>query len=220
MDAVWNAICPPGFTGVKICGVTNPVDAQVAVDAGADAIGINLFSGSKRFVKIGVVREWLEELTVARVAVVVNPDADLLERINDAGCFDAIQFHGDETPEFCAQSPLPWMRAVRVSGADSLADALDYITPALLLDAAAPGEYGGTGKMIDRDVAAEFVRAQPSLRIVLAGGLTPETVADAVRAVRPHAVDVASGVEANGEARRKDAVKVRAFIDAVRSAGD
>lgn len=218
MEAVWNAICPPGRVGVKICGVTNPLDAQAAIDAGADAIGINLFSGSKRFVKLGVVREWVEEITVARVAVVVNPDADLLARIEDAACFDAIQFHGDETPEFCAASPLPWVRAVRVSGADALQDALEYDTPALLLDADSPGVYGGSGASVDRSLAADFVRAHPELRIVLAGGLTPGSVADAVRAVRPSAVDVASGVEVDGEPRHKDVAKMRAFIDAVREA--
>lgn len=218
MDAVWNAICPPDRVGVKICGVTNPSDAQAAVEAGADAIGINLFSGSKRFVKLGVVREWVEEISVVRVAVVVNPDADLLARIEDAACFDAIQFHGDETPEFCVTSPLPWMRAVRVSGADALQGALEYDTPALLLDADSPGVYGGSGASVDRGLAAEFVRAHPELRVILAGGLTPQNVADAVRAVRPGAVDVASGVEVDGEGRWKDVAKMRAFIDAVREA--
>jgi phosphoribosylanthranilate isomerase len=208
----------PGPLRVKICGVTNPSDAAVVVDAGADAIGINLFPGSKRFVELAAVRDWVRELPLARVAVVVNASPDDVARIADADCFDAIQFHGDETPEMCAASPLPWIRAVRVSGPEALDDALKFATEALLLDGFAAAGYGGLGVTVDLPLAASFVAAHPDRRVILAGGLRPETVGEAVKIVRPQGVDVASGVEAAGDARRKDAARVRAFVEAARGA--
>ncbi len=129
-----------------------------------------------------------------------------------------MQFHGDETPELCATCPLPWVRAVRVSGPDALAAALGYATPLLLLDGHATSGYGGLGVTVDPMLAAEFVSAHSEKRVFLAGGLRPETVAAAVRVVRPFGVDVASGVECEGDPRRKDAAKVRAFIAAAREA--
>jgi phosphoribosylanthranilate isomerase len=203
---------------VKICGVTNAADAAVVVEAGADAIGLNLFSGSKRFVEIQSVRDWAAELPLARVAVVVNATPDLLARVADSGCFDAVQFHGDEKPELCATCPLPWIRAVRVSGPEALAGALDYDTPFLLLDGYAAAGYGGLGITVDPALAGKFTREHAEKRVFLAGGLRPETVAAAVRAVEPFGVDVASGVEREGDPRRKDAGKVRAFIEAARGA--
>ncbi|MDD5200812.1 MAG: phosphoribosylanthranilate isomerase [Terrimicrobiaceae bacterium] len=213
-----DALFGPGRLRVKICGVTNAADAALAVDAGADAIGINLFAGSKRFVQLDAVAGWVRALPVTRVAVVVNATRDELMRIAGAACFDAIQFHGDETPEFCAASPLRWIRAVRVSGAEALAAALACATPTLLLDGCAASGYGGTGVAVDPALAAEFVRANGNRRVILAGGLRPETVAAAVRAVRPHGVDVAGGVERAVDSRRKDAAKLRAFIEAARGA--
>jgi phosphoribosylanthranilate isomerase len=207
-----------GNLRVKICGVTNPEDAMMAARAGADAIGINLFPGSKRFVEIGDVRDWLRDVPVTRVAVVVNASADLLVRIQEAGVFDAVQFHGDETPELCAICALPWLRAVRVSGSEALDGALQYATSDLLLDAHSAAGYGGTGAVLDLDLAAEFVRAHRDRRVLIAGGLRPETVAAAVRTVRPHGVDVASGVEMEGNPRQKDPARVRAFIEQARGA--
>jgi phosphoribosylanthranilate isomerase len=217
-DIDHEALFRPGRLRVKICGVTNPADAALAVEAGADAIGINLFPGSKRFVEIDAVRGWVAALPVTRVAVVVNASRDELARIAAAGCFDAIQFHGDEAPDFCAASALPWIRAVRVSGPAALDEALAYATPHLLLDGHAALGYGGTGVMVDPMLAAAFVREHAERRVILAGGLRAENVAAAVQAVRPHAVDVASGVEQDGDARRKDAAKVRAFVAAAREA--
>jgi phosphoribosylanthranilate isomerase len=213
-----NSFLQAGPMRVKICGVTNPGDAALVADAGADAIGINLFSGSKRFVELDKVRDWVRDLPLTRVAVVVNASRDELARIAEAACFDAIQFHGDEPAGFCAASPLPWIRAVRVFGPGALLAALGYRTSMLLLDGHANSGYGGTGATVDPELAAEFVRANPDRRVILAGGLRPETVAEAVRGVRPHGVDVASGVEVPGSARRKDFVKVCAFIEAARGA--
>src|SRR5690606_29123044 len=112
---------------------------ELAIANGADALGFNFFSGSKRFLDFASHRNWISALEndlVARVAVVVNPDEKLLTTLRDSGCFDAVQFHGDETPEFCAQAGFPlWMRAVRVKDEASLEEALQFDTPYLLLDA-------------------------------------------------------------------------------------
>jgi phosphoribosylanthranilate isomerase len=208
----------PGELRVKICGVTNPADATVVVASNADAIGINLFTGSKRFVELDAVRDWVCELPLTRVAVVVNATTDDIARIVDADCFDAVQFHGDETPDFCSECFLPWIRAVRVSGPQALTDALDYATQTLLLDGHAATGYGGTGVSVNRELAANFVRDYPGRQIILAGGLKPETVRAAVHFVRPHGVDVAGGVEMDGDPRRKDAAKVRTFVEEARGA--
>lgn len=207
----------PGRLRVKICGVTNPADAALATAAGADAIGVNLFPGSKRFTPI-FEAGWLRYVPVIRVAVVVNPSAEIVSRIGRARLFDAIQFHGDESPEFCAASPLPWIRAIRLAGPESIEAARTYATPYILLDAHSPAGYGGTGQALDSALAATFIRAYPDHTILLAGGLRPDTVAAAVRVARPQGVDVASGVESAEDPRRKDPVKVRAFVAAARAA--
>jgi phosphoribosylanthranilate isomerase len=203
---------------VKICGVTNADDAALVTEAGADAIGINLFSGSKRFVELHDVRDWVADLPLTRVAVVVNATPDDVARIVDAACFDAIQFHGDETPDFCAECPIVWIRALRVAGPETLERALEYATQSLLLDGFSTAGYGGTGTAVDIDLAREFVRWNPGRQIILAGGLNPDNVAKIAHLVKPHAVDVAGGVEVDGSPRRKDAAKVRAFIEAARGA--
>jgi phosphoribosylanthranilate isomerase len=208
----------PGGLRVKICGVTNAEDAALVVDAGADAIGINLFFGSKRFVELPDVRDWVAELPLTRVAVVVNATGDDVARIVDAACFDAIQFHGDETPDFCAECPIVWIRAIRVEGPESLDHALEYATQSLLLDGHSSKGYGGTGAAVDIELARDFVRWNPGRQVILAGGLKPDTVAKVAHLVRPHAVDVAGGVEVDGDPRRKDAAKVRAFVEAAREA--
>ncbi len=211
------ALFMPGGTRVKICGVTNAEDAAMAVEAGADAIGINFFAGSKRAVKIDDVAGWVSEIPVTRIAVVVNATTEELAAIRDADCFEGFQFHGDETPDTCAASADRWLRAIRVKDWSSLTDALAYQTPWLLLDAFSASGYGGTGEGVDLQLAAEFVRMERDHRVILAGGLKPETVADAVRVVRPHAVDVASGVEIPGDPRRKDAARVRYFVQAAKA---
>ncbi len=206
-----------GGTRVKVCGVTNAADAAMVVGAGADAVGINLFAGSKRFVELAAVRDWVAELPVTRVAVVVNATADELAAVREAGCFDAVQYHGDEAPGDCAAGGGRWLRAVRVKEWASLVAALEYATPWLLLDAFSAAGYGGTGAGVDLGLAGEFVRMERDRRVILAGGLRPETVGAAVRTVRPHGVDVASGVEVVGDARRKDAERVREFVAAAKA---
>ena len=186
---------------VKICGLTNRADAAAAIDLGADALGFNLFPGSKRVIKLEEAADWLRALPpfVARVVVVVNLPLD-----EAAYC-----------AEF-ARLGRPFVKALRLQAAASIALAGTFSTPHLLLDAPAGAAYGGTGTLSDLALAAECVRRHPALHIILAGGLNPENVGAAVKAVRPCAVDVASGVEMAGDARRKCASRMERFLAAVR----
>ena len=206
------------MTRVKICGLTNNADALAAIALGAHALGFNLYPGSKRFIELEREAAWIAALPpfVARVAVLVNtPLADAL-RIAAHPAIDLVQFHGDEDAEYCArfaEAGRPFIKALRLRDEADIAGAARYSTPHLLLDAHAGAAYGGSGTLIDLGLAAECVRRHPALHILLAGGLRPENVADAVRAVRPFAVDVASGVEA--EPGRKSAERMAAFLAAV-----
>lgn len=205
--------------GVKICGITRPKDAEMCVRAGADALGFNFFSGSKRYVNPEATLGWIRGLegVVDRVAVVVNASPELLRMLTESGCFEMIQFHGDESPEVCAGVGVAhWMKALRVRPGDSLETPGHFPTPHLLVDAWSPSEYGGTGLQTDRGIVREMIAKYPEKRFVLAGGLTPENVAEAVREVRPAAVDVAGGVEASPGI--KDVRLVEAIVSAVRSA--
>jgi phosphoribosylanthranilate isomerase len=204
-----------GCVGVKICGITNEADAAMCIDAGAAALGFNFYSGSKRFIEPDKCLDWIGKIegAVDRVAVVVNAESDLLSKIRDSGCFEFVQFHGDETPAHCISSGgKHWIRAVRVKDNSALESALDYFTPHLLLDAWSPVAYGGTGDVADWKMLRDFVARNSARKFVLAGGLTPQNVAEAIRVVSPSAVDVAGGVES--EPRRKDAILVRQFIAA------
>ncbi len=209
----------PGPVRVKICGITNAADADMAVDAGADALGFNFYPGSKRYLDFAENRDWIAALAgqVTRVAVVVNASPGELAVLRDSSCFEAVQFHGDEAPADCVGSGFPlWIRAVRVKDAGSAAAVETYPTPFVLLDAYSESEYGGTGRRLNWDLARELVLTHPDRHIILAGGLTPSTICDAVRIARPHAVDVAGGVEA--DPRRKDEYAVREFVRLARSA--
>lgn len=203
----------------KICGVTSLEDAKTAIKVGTDALGFNFFPGSKRAISLKESAPWISELDgrVDRVAVVVNPTAEEVAQLRDSGCFEAIQFHGDETPEFCAASGFKtWIRAVRLKDKSIFEEALAYDTPYLLLDGWSATSYGGTGHRVDWDLVRECVLAQPDRKIIVAGGLTPSNVRDAVRIVRPHGVDVASGVEL--EPRRKSEYLMQAFVEQAVSA--
>ena len=189
----------------------------MSVGAGADALGFNFYPGSKRYLDPDRAIPWIRGLGDAadRVAVVVNPDESLLDKLRSAGCFEAVQFHGDESPAFCERSGYPvWIKALRVKGHEELLAVPDYNTPHLLLDAWSDGAYGGTGKRLDWDLARDFLSGQSGRRFILAGGLNVQNVRQALRIVRPHAVDVASGVELNPGI--KDEYLVREFIRVVR----
>ena len=206
-----------GRTGVKICGITREQDALAAIEAGADALGFNFFAGSKRAVRLADIAGWVCKLPpdIGRVAVIVRPDEDLLRELAGCGMFHALQFHGGETPEFCARHGGEfYVKAKPVSDAASAAEALSDPAPCLLLDAHAPGVFGGTGQVIDWSLAAGVV-SQARRPAVLAGGLTPGNVADAVAAAHPSAVDTASGVESAPGV--KDPALLRAFVAAARA---
>ena len=201
---------------VKICGITRVRDAVAAVDAGADALGFMFFQNSKRNVLPSVAAEIIRELPpfVARVGVFVNPAQELVQSIIETTGIDTLQFHGDEPPEFCAQFDFKVIKAFRIRDRDSLRDCTAYRDFAWLLDSHVDGAQGGTGVAFDWNVAAEAVKL--SRMIILAGGLKPQTVAEAVSRVRPYAVDVSSGVES--EPGKKDHQKVREFIAAAKRA--
>jgi phosphoribosylanthranilate isomerase len=204
---------------VKICGITNPEDAEAAIDAGADALGFNGFAGSKRYLDLQSASEWISQLPplVMRVAVLVNPSMEEALSVLALPGIDLVQFHGDESPDFChAFSRHGFIKALAARDRDSLAQCKAFRTGSVLLDAFVPGAFGGTGQLIDMALAAEFVREHPALRVILSGGLNPENVGEAVRAVRPYAVDVASGVESHS--RKKDPSRMRDFIAAARAA--
>ena len=206
-----------GRVRVKICGITNREDAAMAIACGADALGFNLFAGSPRCIDLAENASWIAALSpfVTKVAVLVNAPFDEACRIAAHPAIDLVQFHGDEDAAFCeafAKTGRPFIKALRASVVSDLAQAAHSSTPHILLDALVSGAYGGTGTRLDLALAAGVVARESGLNIILAGGLTPENVDEAVRVVRPFAVDVASGVErAPGN---KDARLVAAFINA------
>lgn len=210
---------PDGRTGVKICGVTRADQAGAIVSAGADAIGVNFWPRSKRYLPLAEARPWLAELAgaVVRVGVFVNATDEELRAARDAGCLDFLQLHGDETPERLAAllgEGLPVFKAAGLGDRAEGEKAAAFPGDSLLLDAHAPSEYGGTGRTADWSLAAEAVQRQPEREIVLAGGLSPENVAEAVARVASAGVDTASGVESAPGV--KDLAKVRDFLAAAR----
>ncbi len=201
---------------IKICGITNVADAMAAVDAGADALGFMFYERSKRYVTPDAVAEIVEQLPpfVMRVGVFVDPPEETVNETTSTCGITALQFHGSESPEFCGQFGLPVIKAFRITDKNSLEALPRYQTSAWLLDSDVPGQFGGTGTKFDWSLAQRATSlGRP---VILAGGLTPENVAAAVREVRPYGVDVSSGVElAPG---RKDAQRMKAFIRAAREA--
>jgi phosphoribosylanthranilate isomerase len=203
---------------VKICGITCREDAALCREAGADAIGINFYPQSKRYHPLNQAREWLGEYSgPARVALFVNASLTDIRETVATGLFEAIQLHGDESPPFCAEVRalgLPVIRALTLRRMDDLDRIAGHPADAFILDAAAPGAYGGTGQVGDWLLAAEAVRRFSGVPFLLGGGLDPENVSGAIAAVRPAGVDVASGVESSPGC--KDAGKIRAFIAAAK----
>ena len=207
--------------GVKICGITSLEDARVAVEAGADALGFVFWQMSPRKVDPVRAAAIARELPpfMLRVGVFVDSSRDEMARIADAVGLDLLQLHGDEPPEALAALPRRVIKAVRVGKGFASDEAMRFAGHAagLLVDTRLPGETqlpGGTGVPFDWTLVKGLAERLPFL--VLAGGLGPANVAAAVRAVRPHAVDVSSGVETLPG--RKDPALVRAFVQAARAA--
>lgn len=203
-------------TQVKICGLTSVADGQMAAAAGADMVGLMFYDQSPRHVTLATAVEIARALPpfVQRVGVFVNPDeAFVNQAILECG-LSLLQFHGEESSEFCTQFGLMSVKALRVRDEAALLGLEHYQTDAFLLDAYSPSGRGGTGEKFNWELAVEARRfGKP---IFLAGGLTPSNVAEAIRLVQPFAVDVSSGVEASPG--RKDEAKVRAFITAAKNA--
>jgi phosphoribosylanthranilate isomerase len=201
---------------IKICGITRAADALAAVRAGADALGFMFCQASPRCLNHDQAATIIRALPpfIAKVGVFVNPtEAEVRAAIAGTG-IDTLQFHGEESPEFCRQFGLKIIKAFRVRDAESLQQAQAYAPEAWLLDSYVAGQPGGTGVTLNWELAADATRRYSW--VILAGGLTPKNVADAVQKVKPYGVDVASGVEsAPGE---KDPEKLRAFVTAARSA--
>jgi phosphoribosylanthranilate isomerase len=194
---------------VKICGITNSEDAQASVEAGADALGFVFCETSPRQVTFEKAARIIAGLPpfIAKVAVFANAPEHAVRKALACG-IDTLQFHGDETPEFCRRFRAPVLKAFRVRDRESLEPMLAYDHEAWLLDSYVADKLGGTGERFNWDLAR--VAVERTSRVILAGGLTPANVADAVRQVRPYAVDVSSGVEA--APGRKDHDKVREFV--------
>lgn len=211
---------------IKVCGITSVEDALLAAEAGADAIGLNFYDKSPRYVTTEAAQEICRALPagVAKVGVFVNSlPKGIIATASRLG-LDAVQLHGDEGPEFLAAlGKLPVIKAFRckestLSGVEAFLNLCDESAHpiAILLDAHAPGTYGGTGQVLDW---AGLHRERSKLRsipLILAGGLTPLNVGEAIRLAQPEAVDTASGVES--APRKKDRDKVRAFVSAAQSA--
>lgn len=199
---------------IKICGITRIEDALAAIAAGADAIGFVFYAKSPRAVTPAQARAIIAALPpfVTTVGLFVDMPRAELTRLLAEVPLDLLQFHGDEGPEDCAGYGRPYIKALRVKPGDDVAAAISRYPAAsgILLDTYVPGTPGGTGEAFDWSLVPRDA-AKP---LILAGGLTPENVGDAVRQVRPYAVDVSGGVEASKGI--KDAAKIQAFIQRAR----
>ncbi|MCC7491424.1 MAG: phosphoribosylanthranilate isomerase [Fimbriimonadaceae bacterium] len=205
----------------KVCGVRSPQDLQACVAAGVDAIGFNCYPRSPRYVEPAAAAELVAAtpLWVDRVALLVAEPVETVRRVATQVGASSVQIHGrPTTAELAALAPWPVIMALPAD--DTTLDRLRPLLPhlaAVLLDAAVPGQHGGTGQLADWTLAATIREALAPLPVILAGGLRPENVAAAVTAVRPYAVDVASGVESAPGV--KDATLLRQFAAALRSVG-
>lgn len=203
-------------TAIKVCGLTRVDDALAAARLGANAIGVVLYSESPRFVTHEQARRIVDAVPpfVTTVALMVNPSAEQVNGVIEQVRPALLQFHGDESPEFCTSFSVPYIKALRVKPeTDLLQYSRTYASAkGLLLDAFVAGTRGGTGAVFDWSL----IPRELSLPLILAGGLNPDNVSEAIRRVRPWAVDVSSGVEV--EKGKKDAALIAAFIRGVKDA--
>jgi phosphoribosylanthranilate isomerase len=202
---------------IKICGLTNLEDALAAAEAGADAVGFVFYQKSPRYIDSSAVRAIVRALPpfVLPVGVFVNESVETVRDTMDTCGLALAQLHGDESSAYCEQVGRPVLKALRVKDRISALSVAEYQGRAgvrgFVLDACSDQAYGGTGLLADWNVAAALAK---TCQILLAGGLTPENVADAVTAVRPYGVDVSSGVESSPG--KKDHGRLRAFVQAAR----
>jgi phosphoribosylanthranilate isomerase len=202
------------MTKVKICGITNFEDAQLSVKFGADALGFNFYRKSPRYIEAEKVREIVEKLPkdVLKVGVFVNETLENIAEIAKIAKLDAIQLHGEETPEFATElkqkTNLEIIKAFRVSPEFTPEDVLPYKVDAILLDAYNPKEHGGTGETFDWEIAKKVKEIFP--KMYLAGGLNQDNLCRAIIGIYPFAVDVCSGIES--KKGKKDKIKLINFI--------
>jgi phosphoribosylanthranilate isomerase len=202
------------MTRIKICGITRTQDLHAVARGGADAVGLVFYEKSPRHVTLSQAAELSRALPpfVTAVGLFVNPAVEYVREVLANVSLDVLQFHGEESPEFCAQFGKPYLKAIRVkAGVDLVQCAARYAgAQGLLLDAYVEGTHGGTGESFDWALIPHDL----ALPVILSGGLHAGNVAEAIRHVRPYAVDVSSGVEASKGI--KDAAKVAAFIKEVK----
>jgi phosphoribosylanthranilate isomerase len=202
------------MTRIKICGITRNQDLHAVASCGADAIGFVFYEKSPRHVTLPQAAELSRALPpfVTTVGLFVNPTEEYVREVLAQVSLDVLQFHGEESPEFCAQFGKPYLKAIRVkAGVDLVQCAARYAgAQGLLLDAYVEGTHGGTGESFDW----ALIPHDSALPVILSGGLHAGNVAEAIKQVRPYAVDVSSGVEASKGI--KDAAKVAAFIKEVK----
>ena len=202
---------------IKICGITNAEDANIAVRAGADALGFVMYRNSPRWVEPSVVRSIIAGLPpfVLAVGVFVNEEAENVRALTDECGFALAQLHGDESALYCQHLGRPALKALRLKDRGTLLALAEFRGRAnvrgILIDAFSDQAYGGTGQPVDWTLAEEAAR---STAVILAGGLNPANVVEAIKKVRPYGVDVSSGVEKSPG--KKDPDKVKAFIEAAR----
>jgi phosphoribosylanthranilate isomerase len=198
---------------VKICGITNAKDAELAVEAGADALGFIFVAGTPRYIDPDAAREIVIDLPplVTPVGVFADHPAKEIEQVIDRCRFRTVQLHGSETPEYCRHLAVSIIKTFRVRPGGPPPPFEAYHVHAFLLDTFVEGKLGGTGQTFPLEAVSS---AKAFGRVIIAGGLTPENVAQVIHKVHPYAVDVSSGVEC--EPGRKDPHKLRDFIARVR----
>jgi phosphoribosylanthranilate isomerase len=199
---------------VKICGITNISDANIAVECGADALGFIFCTKSQRYVVPERAKEIIEKLPrdIIRVGVFVNHEIQEVKEIAKFCGLNLIQLHGDESPDYCDQFPISSLiKAVSCQAEEDIQKLRNYPVRAILVDTCEPGCYGGTGKISDWSLAIKVKETHP---LILAGGLNKENIREAIEMVRPQAVDINSGVEISPG--KKDPSKIREIIKIVR----
>ncbi|NVO00130.1 MAG: phosphoribosylanthranilate isomerase [Geobacteraceae bacterium] len=194
---------------IKICGITNLEDARAAVDAGADALGFVFYDKSPRNINPALAAQIIAKLPpfIQTVGLFVNEETEKINWTADYCGIDVVQLHGDETPEDCLEVNRRVIKAFRIQNNISIEPLKHYQVSGFLLDAWSPDAYGGTGRTFNWELAQAAKQYGP---VILAGGLSPENIIEAITVVHPYAVDVSSGVES--EPGKKDAAKVMEFI--------
>ena len=208
-------MCKHTMTKVKICGITNYKDASKSVDSGADALGFIFYKNSKRFIDPQEAYNIIRQLPpfVTKVGVFVNSSYREIIKITGDLAINTIQLHGDESPDFCARFKHTVIKALRIKDTEDLGEVDSFPARAILFDTYSDKDYGGTGNTFDWNILKKL---KTEKKTILSGGLNPDNVGEAIKTVRPYAVDVSSGVEKSPGI--KDHKKIQRFIEAVKNA--